>query len=445
MIIFQLILLETLFLAFAYIYFRKWGAGLVVLTSVITFIFVFISFLVTFLHFSEVIDWNELGGRELYAKYTAEFGSDSYVLLVYVLFQILFIVSSIITRLVMPRVPDNKTEIPQLPCERKADVLVLLILSILIVIYLVSRFVFIDDFPLVQLIKYDGNAEDLRSLGFRYASNTEPLLIYNHSIFQATYRVMLPFVAISLYFYATPEKVIHYKELKVYSLVLLSVSFIMMLGTFKRMPLIYLTLWLIVFFNYYSSTFKSFRKYYKYLIAAIGIVIVITYSYSGDAKTAIAQLFNRLFVIEGISEYLALRNFGENFEHLGWTYFDWFYQKAIGENVLTFSEWWKAVTTEEYTRGYSSIGFFTEFYVISGYYGVVYIIMIGLIFGVLDNIFKGAKNGTTRVFLSGLIVVYAFSSIKGIVSQTLAGGGLMLFFTYIIYRLMYRGVVNVCR
>jgi hypothetical protein len=152
---------------------------------------------------------------------------------------------------------------------------------------------------------------------------------------------------------------------------------------------------------------------------------------------AVLSLFWRLFVGEAIGEFLAIEHHGTTFDYRGFEPFGTYFQKVMGQDVITFSEYWKAEVGGK--RGYMAVGVMSEIFISVGPLGAIPLFMLtGMSLVGVDRILMRLNSDDHRPFIAGLIVVFAFASVKGSLSQFFTGGGLVLL-------LLYFGTLAVCR
>ena len=214
----------------------------------------------------------------------------------------------------------------------------------------------------------------------------------------------------------------------------------MIVGQFKRAPLCYIVLWYVL----QKHAFADLKVLGKIFIVS-GILIVIMIGITGTYQQtdefslmkAVLSLFWRLFVGEAIGEFLALEHHGPTYEYRGFEIFETYFQKVLGEDVMTFSEYWKAEVGGK--RGYNAVGIMSEIFISVGPLGSVPLfVLTGMSLAGIDRILMKYNTDDHRPFIAGLIVVFSFASVKGGLSQLFTGGGLILL-------TLYFGTIFVCR
>ena len=309
---------------------------------------------------------------------------------------------------------------------------VILILSILTLTYLLTRNLLYQDFPLIALFNEFANSS-LRVLAYAYGSRTDLPYIFLPSIHSQFYRYLLPFLTFLICLIVIKKKI--YTPLSlVFVLLFVLLTAAMIIGTFKRTPLLIIGLWIFVFFSGYNKQ----RLLLPVIATALLIVLAILamtsfYSVQWEITEAINKLAPRFITGEAKGEFLALEHYGSTFNYEGVRLATDYLQKILGSDVQTFSERWKITTGG--TRGRTSVGIMAELYISLSWFSVIFYVILGLVIVRLDKIFEYNFAGYNRVLLSGLIVSTSFISIKGLLSQFFVGGILTFLCLIMIFNL----------
>ena len=304
----------------------------------------------------------------------------------------------------------------------------LLIFSILIgficLFYLLLREYFVQDFPLFHLLK-GGTGEALRDIAFNHGSK-KTSYIFLPSINRQFYRIGLPFSALlSVFIFkqsSINERSIKWKAFAS-ALFFGFLSLVFNLGTFKRTPIVYLIVIILIytcFYKKFSLSISTLTKILLFLFAVLSISLLFTYAYVQEFPAAFLGLLYRVLIGESIGEYLALSHFGDTFQIDPWLIYPSYLMKVFGFDSITFSELWKQLVGG--SRGYTSVGIFTEMYISFGYLCIIPVAAYGFFVSVLDSSFVNFSGTQFKPVISILITTLAFASIKGLFSQFFTGG-----------------------
>jgi hypothetical protein len=309
-------------------------------------------------------------------------------------------------------------------------------LAIFGICYTLIRFWLVPDFPLFVLLT-TGSTESLRDLSFEYATRKDVPYIFLPSINANVRRILLPVAAFLLGRSATHSD---NKFVKILYRITLVLAITVIVGQFKRAPLCYIVLWCVL----QRHAFADIRRLGRIMVVSAVLIIImigITGTYQQgdefDLMKAVLSLFWRLFVGEAIGEFLALEHHGITYDYRGLEIFQTYFQKVIGADIMTFSEYWKAEVGGK--RGYMAVGVITEIFISVGPMAATVLwALTGMCLVGFDRLLMRYNSDDHRPFIAGLIVVFAFSSVKGGLSQFFTGGGLVLL-------VLYFGTVFVCR
>ena len=367
----------------------------------------------------------DIFGRSLGDKTTLALTSDLHVLLISLISQYAYLIGGFIaiSRGFSIRVL-NSIQPSRLALKR------LLTFSILIgficLFYLLLREYFVQDFPLFHLLK--GNTgESLRDIAFNHGSK-KTSYIFLPSINRQFYRIGLPLSALlSVFIYQQPSINARGIKRKAFASALFfgCLSLVFNLGTFKRTPIIYLIVFILVytcFYKKFSLSFSTLIKTLLFLFAVLSVPLLFTYAYTQEFASAFLNLLYRVLIGESIGEYLALSHFGETFQIDPWLIYPSYLMKVLGFDSITFSELWKQLVGG--SRGYTSVGIFTEMYISFGYLYILPVAAYGFFVSVLDSSFVNFSGTQFRPVISILITTLAFASVKGLFSQFFTGGAL---------------------
>ena len=393
-------------------------------------VLIVLPFYLIFAEVQGVVALEEIVGKSADAKVTLPVG-DGFRPLVWVcIFQACYLAGGY---LVM------NTSTPQIVAPRLEPTSMMylgILIAVFAIIYTAVRFWMIPDFPLFVLLS-TGSTSSLRDLSFEYASRTNVPYFFLPSINANVRRILLPVAAFLLMRSAarTDSRFVNFM-----AKLTLFVAVTMTVGQFKRAPLCYIALWYVLQKHAYDSLARLGRIF---VLAAVLIVIMIgitsAYQHGNDASLtqAVLSLFWRLFVGEAIGEFLAIEHHGTTFDYRGFEVFSVYLQKVAGQDVMTFSEYWKAEVGGK--RGYMAVGVMSEIFISVGPWGAIPLfIMTGVGLVGADRLLMRFNSDDHRPFIAGFIVVFAFASVKGSLSQFFTGGGLVL-------SLLYFGTLFVCR
>ena len=223
------------------------------------------------------------------------------------------------------------------------------------------------------------------------------------------------------------------RGIRILSQVTLAVAVIMTVGQFKRAPLCYIALWYVLQRHAYSELTRLGRLIIvALLLIAIMIGITGTYQQTEDFSMtrAVLSLFWRLFVGEAVGEFLAIEHHGTTYDYRGFEIFEVYLQKVMGQDVMTFSEYWKAEVGGK--RGYMAVGVMSEIFISVGPWGSIPLfVLTGMFLAAADRLLMRLNSDDHRPFVAGFIVIFSFAAVKGSLSQFFTGGGLVLGTLYI--------------
>ena len=382
-----------------------------------------IPFHIIYLHSQGILDLDHLAGRVPEAKISLSLGSGWRPMACLFMFQLCYLCGGLLI--------SSRQRSLTLPMRWNANRYQAVGLGLFLasVTYMAVRYFFIPDFPLFAVIANHSLAETLRDTSFEYASRTDVPYLFLPSINGNVCRIVLPYASFMLMAYALHNK---QRMTQIFGSLAFLFSLAICLGQFKRAPLCYLVLWY-VFQRFYSGEIKYVARLFVVFVLLLVIMTAITSTYntSGDTDWARAttNLLWRFFVGEAVGEYVAIEHFGTTFDYLGldiaWRYG----QKVMGMDVMTFSEYWKQASGG--FRGYTSVGIMTELFISFGpALAVISFLLVGMGVAQLDKFSLSIDSKYTRPFIAGLVVVVAFASVKGGLSQLFTGGGIVLLALY---------------
>ena len=393
-------------------------------------VLIVLPFYIIFAEVQGVVNLAEFVGKSADAKVTLDVG-DGFRPLVWVCaFQVCYLAGGYLT---------TNTTLPAVSAPKLEPVSMMMLgtaIAVFAILYTAIRFWLIPDFPLFVLLK-TGSVSSLRDLSFEYASNTNVPYVFLPSINANVRRILLPVAAFLLMRSAART---NSRFVKVLAQVTLIVAVTMTVGQFKRAPLCYIVLWYVLQKNAYAEL-KQLGRIIVVAIVLIGVMILITSAYQQGSEVsfgrAIVALFWRLFVGEAIGEFLAIEHHGTTYDYRGFEIIQVYLQKVMGQDVMTFSEYWKAEVGGK--RGFMAVGVMSEIFISVGPLGAIPLFLLtGMGLVGADRFLMRLNSDDHRPFIAGLIVVFAFASVKGSLSQFFTGGGLILGTLYI-------GTIVVCR
>ncbi|KAF1077384.1 hypothetical protein MKHDV_00448 [Halodesulfovibrio sp. MK-HDV] len=228
--------------------------------------------------------------------------------------------------------------------------------------YMLARAYFVSDFPLISFLTTK-EVVPLRDLAFSYGSKTiEIPYFFRPSITSLFYRAMLPLSG--MMFFILGKK--NYRPKLTYSLsvILFLFSFIFLAGTMKRTPVLFFATWCFITLLLSNSS-KIKRKFFVYSGLTVLFLCLSTTAYNTSIDVLFEKLFRRIFIVEGLKEFLCIEHYGTTFDYLGLDIPMRYIHKIFGEDVLTFSQVWKKQLGG--SRGWSSIGIMAEFFASFGF------------------------------------------------------------------------------
>lgn len=430
MLFFAILLVQIALLPPAFAVLSRQRLGLYTCFYGVFCVLIVLPFYLIFAEVQGILQLSEIVGKSADAKVTLSLG-DGFRPLVWVcIFQACYLAGGLLTM---------NTSIPQVVAPR-LEPSSMMYLGIAIgsfaICYTAVRFWLIPDFPLFVLLS-TGSVDSLRDLSFEYASRTNVPYIFLPSINANVRRILLPVAAFLLMRSAARTD---NKFVKFMASLTLFVAVTMTVGQFKRAPLCYIALWWVLQKHAYANLARLGRIMLVALVLiAIMIGITSAYQRGGEISVtrAVLSLFWRLFVGEAIGEFLAIEHHGTTFDYRGFEPFGTYFQKVMGQDVITFSEYWKAEVGGK--RGYMAVGVMSEIFISVGPLGAIPLfILTGMSLVGADRLLMRLNSDDHRPFVAGLIVVFAFASVKGSLSQFFTGGGLVLL-------ILYFGTLAVCR
>lgn len=286
--------------------------------------------------------------------------------------------------------------------------------------YMLARAYFVSDFPLISFFTAKEGVP-LRDLAFSYGSKTNEIpYFFRPSITSLFYRAMLPLSGM-MFFILGKQK---YRPKLTYSLsaIIFIFSFAFLVGTMKRTPILFFATWCFITLLLSNSS-KIKRKFFIYSGLTVLFLCLSTTAYNTSIDVLFERLFRRIFIVEGLKEFLCIEHYGTTFDYLGFDIPMRYIHKIFGEDVLTFSQVWKKQLGG--SRGWSSIGIMAEFFASFGFFVASFAYMFwGALLMMLDVVSSEYRSSVFYLpFLSCLITIIAFSSTKGILSQMFTGGG----------------------
>lgn len=411
-----------------YIFFILWFVILfkkfrISLYTVVYFIYTFligIPFFIIFAEIENVYLISSILGRAIDAKVTLSLGNGYKPITYLLIFNFIYLFFGSIYSYEI----SVKTKYLKLNSSKKKKIFrfskYLFIVSIC---YIAIRYVYYPDFPLFVVLKSGFSEAVFRDLAFFYGSNTNIPYVFLPSVNSQFYRILLPVsFFLILYYYENYNKTTQTKILLIFVLILVV---ILNFGTFKRTPILYLSIWFIVYKYMYSDDLKIFKKIFSNLLITVFSLIFITSLYSNTSfETVVLNLFSRLAIGEAIGEFIAIEHYGTTFEYLFFDIPTSYIKKVLGMNVITFSEQWKILSGG--TRGYTSIGIIAELIISFGKLSILFFIFFTILILKLDLLFKKYKNTVYRPLIAGVITIMSFMMVKGFFAQLFTGGVLVL-------------------
>lgn len=379
-----------------------------------------IPFFLIFADCQGLLSLTSISAKAFHGTYSLTRGSGIRPVSVMVLFQIFFFLGGYFAATSTTSVP-KKEIICQEPLNEYfafASIVALIAIG-----YMSLRAYFVSDFPLLSLLTSSEHIP-LRDLAFNYGSKTTQVpYIFRPSITSLFYRTLLPLSG--MMFFVLGRKGYRPKLTYACSGVLLIVSFILLAGTMKRTPVLFFITWCFMALLLSQST-RIKRDFVVSIAVIILFLCVSTTAYNISLHQLFGSLFRRIFIVEGLKEFLCLEHYGTTFNYLGLEIPSRYFHKIMGEDVLTFSQVWKKQLGG--VRGWSSIGVMAEFFAsLGGLWAALAYACFGFILMKIDVICSNYFNNIFYLpFLSCLITIVAFTSTKGILSQMFTGGGGLL-------------------
>ena len=277
----------------------------------------------------------------------------------------------------------------------------------------------------------------LRDLSFEYASRTDVPYIFRPSINTVVRRVVLTMAAFLMMRVADRT---NHPFVRLLSRVTLASAFLMCMGQFKRAPLFYFVIWYVLQKHCYVEL-KKFTRVIVIGVVAATLMVGLTASYQKEGNRDLGKAFLsfgwRLLVGEAIGEFLALEHHGTTFEYRGMEIPARYAQKVAGQDVMTFSEYWKYEVGGG--RGYMAVGVMSEIFISVGpAVSFPAFIALAMFLASIDRRMMRWNSNDHRPYIAGIIAIFAFAAVKGALSQAFTGGGLPLI-------LLYVGTLATCR
>jgi len=384
-----------------------------------------IPFHIIFLDIHGWLDIDDMLGRRSDAKVTLALGDGMKPMLTIYMFQFLYLVGGSLATFLPP---SRKPLAPRLVTSRYETAAVMTLVGCLA--YIGIRYIFVPDYPLFAWLASGGSGAGLRDLAFEYGSRTDVPYLFLPSINANVIRIGLPAASFMLLSCAQGTT---NSRARLIGRAGYIISMILVFGTFKRTPLLYFILWNTL----YHQLYTGLRSVGKMILIGVLIFVsltAITAMYGGDLNQwqhSVKNILWRFLVGEAIGEFVAVEHFGTTFDYLGaeipWSYA----QKVMGQDVLTFSEYWKIESGG--TRGYTSIGIMSELAISLGpMWSVAPFVLWGWIMAFCDRIAMTMNQPDRRPFMAGMVVIVSFMSVKGFFSQMFAGGAICLFLLTIV-------------
>ncbi|SHJ29226.1 hypothetical protein ACQ0P8_13505 [Halodesulfovibrio aestuarii] len=289
--------------------------------------------------------------------------------------------------------------------------------------YMLARAYFVSDFPLIKFLTTNESIH-LRNLAFDYGHKTiEVPYIFRPSITSLFYRILLPLSG--MMFFILGKKNYRPQLTFFLSAVFFCFSLFFLLGTMKRTPILFFLTWCFVALLLTNPS-QIKRKFFVYAGVIVVFLCLSTAAYGISLDLLLKNLFRRIFIVEGLKEFLCLEHYGTTFSYLSFDIPMRYLHKILGEDVLTFSQVWKIQLGG--VRGWSSIGVMAEFFASFGFAvaSIAYVCW-GCFLMKLDMVNAGCRSNLFYApFLSCLMTIIAFSSTKGTLPQLFTGGGGLL-------------------
>lgn len=289
--------------------------------------------------------------------------------------------------------------------------------------YMLARAYFVSDFPLIKFLTTN-EAIQLRDLAYNYGcKDIEIPYIFRPSITSLFYRILLPLSGM-MFFILSKQN--YRRQLTFFlSAVFLFFSLVFLFGTMKRTPILFFATWCFVALLLTNPS-QIKRKFFIYTGGVVVFLCLSTTMYGTSLDELFRRLFRRVFIVEGLKEFLCLEHYGTTFSYLGFDIPTRYLHKILGEDILTFSQVWKKQLGG--VRGWSSIGIMAEFFASFGFViaSIAYALW-GYFLMKMDTVSAACRNNLLYLpFLSCLITIIAFSSTKGTLPQLFTGGGGLL-------------------
>ena len=412
------------------------GLGIYLIFYLIFLILIAIPFFLIAADSNQLIDLAQLFGKSTDARVTLDLGNGLKPLTISILFQALYLMGGYLNAWrAGPKTYINEPKSVLISAEHMLRFS--LLLAFVSIGYMLVRYYFVPDFPLFQLIASIDSDAPLRDISYNYIIRTDIPYLFRASVQSQFYRIGLPLS--TLIFAHTLNCYPELRTPKLMTLlgILVAITVILSLGTFKRSPILYLLVWSISYFYMYANSRKLINITVVFA-AAMMMVSVITFFYGYENfLVAFKILLRRLLVVEALGEFLALEHFGRTFNYLGFDIGQRYLDKLLGHEVQTFSEYWKIATGG--TRGFTSIGVMSELYASLSYAALPFYLLIGYLLHSIDLKMFQYRNSAYRPFIAGLMCVVGFMSVKGFFSQLFTGGTLTILLALTVYKLT-RGI-----
>jgi hypothetical protein len=358
-------------------------------------------------------------GKGASSKVTLSLGTGIRPMLYIYAFQALYLLGGMLAA--CGKIQERRA-IPSLDPKKYETAATLILVACLV--YTAVRYFYIPDYPIFAWLASGGSGFDLRDIAFEYGSNTDVPYIFLPSINGNFIRIGMP---IATFMLLTVARTHHNRRALWLGRLGYVMSLILIVGTFKRTPLLYFVLWNTLYYQLFAGL-KSVGRLIVACLLIFACLTTITAFYGDDIsdwQVIVKNLLWRGLIGEAIGEFVAVEHFGTTYDYLGNDIPLSYFQKVMGYDVMTFSEWWKIESGG--SRGYTSIGIMAEIAISVGpIWSMIPFLMWGWLIALLDRITMSMDTGDRRPFLAGLVVVIAFISVKGFFSQLFAGGALFL-------------------
>ena len=398
---------------------RVRGLGLFSIFYFVFALLIALPFLFIAMHAEQMIDLATILRRAPDAKISLELGDGFKPLLVSMMFQSLYFAGGYLQLKRNPQVFEKRASITNVTVP-KYFVWIALFLAVVSLSYILLRYLYSPDFPLFKLLQGETANLKFRDLAYNYGIRVDLPYIFRPSVHSQFYRILLPLSAVIIIHVLITDKDSRTPWMYALLGVLVSVTLLLNFGTLKRTPILYLVLWCFCYMYMYERAMRQLQIVGFLLIALFATLTISALYIDKDLFTVLQSLVRRLLIVEAVGEFVALEHFGQNCEFLGLDIAQRYFQKLLGQDVQTFSEYWKLATGG--TRGFTSVGVMTEIFISISYYSVVLYLGIGFCLSAIDVKMYQNRHTIYRPLIAGLITVISFVSVKGLLSQFFTGG-----------------------